>query len=251
LAWSSSCGCAISYLEKSAVRSLLGNPIKAKAVPLHATKALGGDEVWLLLILYLGTLWGEWLASRPGRALAEGKVSPVPIVQEAGLAPELVWTQRLEEKFSFLCRRSNVDCSVVQPVARHYFFPEGRVGLVPKRGCLLFTLAYYAFPRWYEFGERRWNDIDRGKPKNSEKNLSQCHFVNHKSHTDWPGREPGPPRWWGRRLTTWAMAWHGPARHYTDWATRLTRNPIIWFKFPIPVRQRLSDYITIFTNTFC
>jgi hypothetical protein len=42
------------------------------------------------------------------------------------------------------------------------FPPGGGVGLVPKRGCLL-TLAYYAFPRWYEFGERRWNDIDRGK----------------------------------------------------------------------------------------
>jgi hypothetical protein len=74
------------------------------------------------------------------------------------------------------------------------------VGLVPKRGSLL-TLAHYAFPR-YEFGERRWNYIDRRKPKNSEKNLSQCHFVNHKSHMDWPGRKPGPPR----RLTTWAMA---------------------------------------------
>jgi hypothetical protein len=28
----------------------------------------------------------------------------------------------------------------------------------PKRGCLL-TLAYYAFPRWYKFEGRRWNDI--------------------------------------------------------------------------------------------
>jgi hypothetical protein len=33
----------------------------------------------------------------------------------------------------------------------------------------------------YEYGEPRWNDTDRGKPKNSEENLSQCHFVHHKS----------------------------------------------------------------------
>jgi hypothetical protein len=32
--------------------------------------------------------------------------------------------------------------------------------------------------------EYRWNEIDRGKPKNSGKNLSQCHFVRHKSHMD-------------------------------------------------------------------
>jgi hypothetical protein len=36
---------------------------------------------------------------------------------------------------------------------------------------------------------------DRGKPKNSKKNLSQWYFVHHKYHMDWPGREPGPPRW--------------------------------------------------------
>jgi hypothetical protein len=43
--------------------------------------------------------------------------------------------------------------------------------------------------------EHRWNEIDRGKPKNSGKNLSQCHFVHNKSNMDWPGIEPGPPRW--------------------------------------------------------
>jgi hypothetical protein len=30
---------------------------KAKAVPLHATKVLGGEEVQLLLILDLGSRW--------------------------------------------------------------------------------------------------------------------------------------------------------------------------------------------------
>jgi hypothetical protein len=44
---------------------------------------------------------GGWSASRPGRALPPGKGPPVPIVgQEAGWAPESVWTQRLEEKSS-------------------------------------------------------------------------------------------------------------------------------------------------------
>jgi hypothetical protein len=56
----------------------------------------------------------------PSRVLASGKGSPVPIVQEAGWAPEPVWTQRIEEKYFRLCRESNLDCPVVQSVARHY-----------------------------------------------------------------------------------------------------------------------------------
>jgi hypothetical protein len=40
---------------------------------------------------------GEWLASRPGRELPPGKGPPAPNVQEAGWAPEPVWSQRLEE----------------------------------------------------------------------------------------------------------------------------------------------------------
>ena len=26
-------------------------------------------------------------------------------------------------------------------------------------------------------------------------NLSQCHFVHHEAHMDWPGIEPVPPQW--------------------------------------------------------
>jgi hypothetical protein len=37
-------------------------------------------------------------------------------------------------------------------------------------------------------------DADRGNPKYSEKNLSECHFVHHKSRMDLFGIKPGIPR---------------------------------------------------------
>jgi hypothetical protein len=62
---------------------------------------------------------GEWSASRSGRALPPGKGPPVPMLQEAGWAPEPVWTQKLQEKPFRLCRGSNLESPVVQTVARH------------------------------------------------------------------------------------------------------------------------------------
>jgi hypothetical protein len=62
-------------------------------------EALGGERRYSSYSFSTSALdGGEWSASRPGRALPPGKGSPVPIVQEAGWAPEPVWTQRLEEK---------------------------------------------------------------------------------------------------------------------------------------------------------
>jgi hypothetical protein len=52
--------------------------------------------------------------------LPPGKGPLVPIVQEAGWAPEPVWRQRLEEKILCPRRGSNPDRPVVQPVVTHY-----------------------------------------------------------------------------------------------------------------------------------
>jgi hypothetical protein len=49
-----------------------------------------------------------------------GKGPPVPIGQEAGWAPEPVWTQRLEKQIICLCQGSNLDHLVIYSAARHY-----------------------------------------------------------------------------------------------------------------------------------
>jgi hypothetical protein len=53
----------------------------------------------------------------PHPHFAPGKWPPIPILQEAGWAPEPVWTQKLEEK-SFA--PSGDQTPVVQSVVRHY-----------------------------------------------------------------------------------------------------------------------------------
>jgi hypothetical protein len=49
-------------------------------------------------------------------------------------------------------------------------------------------------PRCYISLGPRWDNIDRGKLKNTGKNMSQCQFVHHKYHTHWSGCEPGSPQ---------------------------------------------------------
>jgi hypothetical protein len=74
---------------------------KDKVDPLRSTEAHLGERRYSTDIFFTSALEGdEWSASRPGRALPPGKEPSVPIIQEAGWAPEPVWTQRLEEKSS-------------------------------------------------------------------------------------------------------------------------------------------------------
>jgi hypothetical protein len=84
-------------------------------------EAQGGERMYSSYSFTTSALLGgEWSASRPGGALSPEKGAPVPIGKETGWAPEQVWTQSLEEKSSRLCRGSNLDCPIVQSVARHY-----------------------------------------------------------------------------------------------------------------------------------
>jgi hypothetical protein len=95
---------------------------------------------------------------------------------------------------------STVSVKCYPPFLRHsstlLFFPEGGVGLVHKRGCLL-TLEYYAFPRWYEFGERWWNDIWTGENRRTRRKPCTSATLSTTNPT-WidPGANPS------RRLTT-------------------------------------------------
>jgi hypothetical protein len=62
-----------------------------------------------------------WVVSvTPRRRFTPGERTPVPIVQEAGWAPEPVWTQSPEEKSFRIWPGSNLDRPVVQLVARYY-----------------------------------------------------------------------------------------------------------------------------------
>jgi hypothetical protein len=56
----------------------------------------------------------------PAALYPPGKGPPVPIVQEAGWAPEPVWAQRLEEKSSTPAGDRTSDHLVVHSVARHW-----------------------------------------------------------------------------------------------------------------------------------
>jgi hypothetical protein len=86
--------------------------VKVKQSTTHLWRCRG--ERWHSSYLFM-TRWG-WVVS----VTPSPPFRLVPIGQEAKWAPEPVWTQRLEEKLFRLFQGSNLDCPVVQSVARHY-----------------------------------------------------------------------------------------------------------------------------------
>jgi hypothetical protein len=91
--------------------------VKSKAVPLHAMEALGGERRYSSYSFTTSALdGGECQHHAPAALYPRGKPR-YPIVQEAGWAPEPVWTQRLEEK-SLVPVGDRTP--IVQPVVRHY-----------------------------------------------------------------------------------------------------------------------------------
>jgi hypothetical protein len=91
--------------------------------------------------------------------------------------------------------------------------------------------------------------IDRGKPKNSERNLSQCHLVHQKSHMDWPGLEPGPPRWEAgdqrpepknEMLRKWGLRW----RIEFIWLNTETGGGLLWTLTNLRVPCKMGNSLT-------
>ena len=71
--------------------------------------------------------------------------------------------------------------------------PDTRKGVAVCEGSQM-SPAYKSRMKMKVSMEHWWNYINRGKPKCSEKNLSQCHLFRHESHMDCPRIECGAAR---------------------------------------------------------
>jgi hypothetical protein len=106
--------CSMRDRAEQIFKTTLMKAKKSKAVPLHATEALGGRGGIAPTHSDLGTRWGWVVSVVPRPRFAPGKGPLVSIVQEAG------WASEVRGKILCPCWGSNPDRPVVQSVVRHY-----------------------------------------------------------------------------------------------------------------------------------
>jgi hypothetical protein len=94
---------------------------KAKAVPLHAMEALGGERRYSS---YSFSTWaldgGEWSASRPGRAFIPGERTSGTHYTGGWVGPRAGLDTEARGKIICTRRGSNPDRPIVQPIVKHY-----------------------------------------------------------------------------------------------------------------------------------
>jgi hypothetical protein len=85
------------------------------------------------------------------------------------------------------------------------FFFEGGVGQT-QAWMPAFMLTYYAFPRWYEFGKRWWNDILTGKTEELGEKPVPVPLCPPQIPHELTRARTRSSAVRGRRLTAWAIA---------------------------------------------
>jgi hypothetical protein len=118
---------------------------------------------------------GEWSASCPGRSNPGRKSSPVPTRQEARWAPQpgLKLYKRDTSPYCFIFWYSQNRWRQSTLYAGHNW------------AWIIIMIIYM----WVERGELA------EETQAFVENLSQCYFVHHKFHTNWPGIKPRPQGW--------------------------------------------------------
>jgi hypothetical protein len=128
------------------------------SVPLPPCRRQGGEEIFLLLILDLGTRWVEWSASRPGRSLPSGKDPRYPLYRRLG-GPQSCSGHRGLRRNLCLCRGSNSGRPVVQSVVTHYTDwttpapvlggSHSNVRIQHRSSCKSWLLAFLSTDTWF------------------------------------------------------------------------------------------------------
>jgi len=88
-----------------------------------------------------------------------------------------------------LVQRSRTKCGVSECNRKSSImrspWPTGGYYIMVKKKVYLVSVV----DEWNVGMKRWWNDADREKPEYSEIIPFQCHPVNYKPHTDWPGNK--------------------------------------------------------------